>query len=230
MLKDIKENNKKWRAYLFVGVLLLITITIGILTTNEYLKSIFKSLSSISALSIFVLFVFEQAKQTVAFSYDKKKIAYDISMNSQFAYDLHNEYLNFCKRYVNYLYEIFPLMFRDGGTEKCLDYSHNLNKIRDEHTLVIPEKVHVELYEFEYVLRVLGAEYGYQNDVLGDKNSDDLRSESIKNTHKIYLQLMDINNKDKDKRIKNKEEIISYIRSTLGINRINELKEEVLES
>jgi len=227
-MKKLKEIVVKNRIYIIISLLFLISISIGFITDDDFIKKILTGVAGLNALSFFLVFGFDQAKSAIAFTYDKKKLAYDISINSQFAYDIHTEYLDFCKQYVEMLFEIFQKMFRDGGSEKCLDYSHDLNRLRDKYTLIIPEKVHKELYDFEFALRYLGAEYGLQKNLLHDVNGDEMRKISIKKTHKLFMQLMDVNNSDDDKKIRNKEEIVSYIRETIGINKLNLLKEEIL--
>lgn len=210
-------------------LILIVTIGIGVNTNDEYIKNITTNITSMSVLSILATIVIEQVKSTIAFAFEKKKLAYDISMNSQFAYDVHTEYLDFCKKYVKKVYLITENMFHEGGTSQCLSYSHELYEIRKESSVLIPETVHNELKNFEYTLRVLGAEYGFQQDTINSEQHDIARKGSIERTHKLFLQLMDLNNEDHDKTIMNREEIISYIRNTVGINKINELKHDILE-
>lgn len=218
------------KLYIGIPIVILVTISVGVSTSDEYLKQLLYNLTSMSTLGFLITFVIDQVKQAISFTYDKKRIAYDLSMNSKFSYNVHSEYFKFSKEYVEKVYVITDNMLRDGGNKKCLEYSNELYLLRRANSIVIPEAVHTELKRFEYTLRVLGAGYGYQQNISGCKEKNEQRLKSIDKTHKLFLQLMDENNKDEDRKIKNKEEIIGYIRGTVGINRINDLKHEVLES
>ena len=223
-IKNIWSN----KIYILVTLIFIISLIYGLFTQNQYIKNIARWISSISVLSFFLKFTVDEIKQVIAFSYEKKKIAYDISMNSRFAYDIQVEYLEFCKKYVNKLNEIIRNVIKDGATPKCLDYSKELLQLRNDNTIIIPDEVHKELYDFEYSLRRLGAGKRFQNNVLGDNTQEEERIKSIRKTSKLLLHLTDKDNTDADRNIKNKEEIIKEIRNSLGINKIYNLKNEIL--
>lgn len=184
--------------------------------------------SSLSLIALFLKFVFDQVKNTITFSYEKQKLAYDISMNSNIAYDLQKKNISFCEEYINEVHNITHNLFRDGYTKETLKYSYDLDSIRKKYTLYIPEKVYNELYNFEYVLRSLGAAAGYEEAVRNIPKKKSKRSESIKKSRKLFMQLIDKNNKDVDREIMNTEEILSHIRDTVGINHLYSLKREIL--
>jgi len=218
------------KTYGVLIVLLLVTVGIGVVTTDDYIKSLTTGVTNLGVISVFVTFFVEQVKEAITFVVEKKKIAYDISMNSQFAYDVHSAYLDFCKKYIERVYDITENMISEGNSSLTLEHSRTLYNLRKEHSIFIPETVHMELKDFEHTLRVLGAGYEFQQQTIGSSQHREARLKSIDKTHKLFLQLIDQNNDDEDRSIMNVEEIISYIRNTVGINRINELKHDLLDT
>lgn len=189
-----------------IGITLVICILLFIISgviifffdnTNLDILSTVLGLASISTGTF--AFMKELVIKAIDHQYKNISMINEMSLDSPIAFDIYNEYKNFCIKYFKITIEIMEKMRKENYSPSQLADSETLEKCREEYFFYIPDDVYEELDVFEQAIRNLGfnaiseLKLLYKdliNENVNVKEANEKREKSLAESYEIYKKLL----------------------------------------
>jgi len=163
----------------------------------------------------------DQELNNIRFTHDKLIQSRDLAVDSKLAYEIHKQYLDFADSYIKKVREVLNKMIGSGPTQDALDYERELRNLRLNSYLFIPADVNKELSDFEYKIRIVGA----QARLSKNTDSQTTRNSALENADKLLFEIIGSTDNDKDV---NAEELLNMVKESFGISALNKILIESL--
>lgn len=205
------------------GVFVASVATASLLPATDF----FKDLASIPAFGALTAAVWKMWREEVEHerALSLKHLEHDFTLTTashmaEVAYDKH---VLFCEEYVARTNEGLQDLFREGSTEKALEFASDLFGIRTKHRVWLTDDIETALQPFEAALREIGA--GEQ--VLKHVPVGTDRTALVNKVYRAFGLVLGLNQPETDDDYgATATRVIEKIRDILGIRELTLLRQE----
>lgn len=222
-----------FQIYIILGfVFILSFLSAWLLPTSEFFKGLFATPGIIALVGVVFQLIRDSAQFEKNKFLQKDQQIFNLGATSHIAKVAFDKHVEFCEKYMANVHVAVETLFSEGSTENAIKHSKSLFNLNKEYAAWVPNKISLNLQPFEKALRKMGA-LEHLADALAGKENAEKRSEAIKESYKLFEDLMgsqDIDSKDpenlSDIAVENIKE---KIRSILGINELTEIRRFIID-
>lgn len=223
------------RAMIYVGlggVFLASLLTAWLLPASEWVQGMI-ALPGVGALVGALIQISRDAAE-----FDRKKHLqldqqiFALGASSHMSTIAFDKHVQFCESYMTEVHETIGTLFREGPTEKAMEYAQRLFALKRNYAAWIPKSVALKLDPFENALHKIGVQSHLVRALSGDGDKGEARSKAIDESYALFMNVLGMGKlKETDPEQKQElaiENVKEEVRSILGINELFEIRSFII--
>lgn len=224
--------NKMANTKLWISVTVIVCVSLSV-TVWAPISESYKGITVLPAIgallaALFQLFRDHTAQQNHAKLQSEQQL-FNLGATSHMANTVFDKHVSFCEEYIAEVHQLVVTLTREGPTEKALNHASELYRLRIRYTAWITPEMNEKLLPFEDAARVIGANAGLSQALLGEDDREGIRASAIAQMYDTLRNMLDIG----DAEIKDEHATVVHVqnkvREILQVDQLISIREFLIQ-